>query len=170
MLSSLSTFCPPLGRKELRIPKRGHFNFAQRGLYYFALTEEFLQIDTPILALLDWYHILVQTKGGQLLPKRKIKGLFAVAILGAVLLAACGGVANEVIAGDSAGIVQVGPFQVLTSGIGLFELEQPAAVGQANFEMRKDVLTALIAEQIEAQAQGVYESRAFGQCPFASHK
>ena len=38
MLSSLSTFCPPLGRKELRIPKRGHFNFAQRGLYYFALT------------------------------------------------------------------------------------------------------------------------------------
>ena len=39
MLSSLSTFCPPLGRKELRIPKRGHFNFAQRGLYYFALTQ-----------------------------------------------------------------------------------------------------------------------------------
>ncbi len=102
------------------------------------------------------------------MEKRKIKVLFATAILGAVLLAACGGVANEVIAGDTAGIVQVGPFQVLTAGIGLFE--QPAMVGQANFEMRKDVLSALIAEQIEAQAQGVYETRAFGQCPFAGHK
>ena len=44
MLSSLSTFCPPLGRKELRIPKRGHFNFAQRGLYYFALTVDYFQL------------------------------------------------------------------------------------------------------------------------------
>ena len=103
------------------------------------------------------------------MEKRKIKVLFATAILGAVLLTACGGVANEFIAGDTAGIVQVGPFQLLNTGTGLFEFEQPAAVGQANFEMRKDVLTALIAEQIEAQSQGVYEARAFGQCPFGGH-
>ena len=106
------------------------------------------------------------------MEKRKIKVLFATAILAAVLLTACGGVANEFIAGDNVGIEQVGPFQLMTTGIGLFEFKQPAAVGQANFEMRKDVLTALIAEQIqiEAQTQGLYAARAFGNCPFGGHK